>query len=72
VVQKKDLLVRVALKRALTLLKATADFIENNPVADYTVFYDNTDCDGECLKTDCYIVVEMIQEALAKIDGKAK
>ena len=41
-----------ALERASTLLVATRDFIEANPVSEYTVVFDEAECDGGCLRDD--------------------
>lgn len=38
--------------RAIELLKAARDFIQDNDLQEYTVAYDMTRCDGECLATD--------------------
>ena len=54
-----------ALTRAEHLLNATARFIEFNPVGEYSVFYDETDCDGSCLQIDCVTAVEEARAALA-------
>lgn len=53
-----------ALKRAETLLTATQDFIRVNPVKDYEVYYDGTECDASCLKDDCEMAVSDIQLAI--------
>ena len=53
-----------ALERAVTLLDATARFIRQNPIQEYTVFYDEAQCDGGCLADDCRISLEESRTAL--------
>ncbi len=53
-----------ALKRAEHLLDATARFLEAHPVQEYTVFYDETTCDGSCLMDDCNHAREEAQAAI--------
>jgi hypothetical protein len=60
-----------ALKRAVTVLQATRDFIEANPVKDYVVFYDEAECDASCLSDDCGHTITEIQWALARIKDEA-
>jgi hypothetical protein len=40
-------------ERAEYLLRTVAQFIDENPVSDYTIFYDEAECDGYCLAYDC-------------------
>lgn len=54
-----------ALKRAVTLMDATERFVEKNPIGDYTVFFDEADCDGSCLAVDCAAAVLEAKLALA-------
>ncbi len=61
-----------ALERAVILLRATHDFIGTNPIQEYTVFYDEAECDGSCLATDCGIAEESARAALAKARGGEK
>lgn len=51
------------LKRTEVILKALIDFIDRNPVQDYTVFYDEAICDGACLQDDARALLEEIQRA---------
>ncbi len=55
-----------ACKRALELLDATARFIEANPIAEYTVLYDEAQCDGYCLIEDCRSSYERLVGLLAQ------
>ena len=59
-----------ALKRNETLLLATIDFLNSNPVVDYTVVYDEAECDGACLMDDCRIALEQTQNAIEKASGQ--
>jgi hypothetical protein len=57
-----------ALERASTLLVATRDFIEANPVSEYTVFFDEAECDGGCLRHDVQTCNEwQVKQALTAL-----
>lgn len=57
-----------ALERASTLLVATRDFIEANPVSEYTVVFDEAECDGGCLREDVQTCNEwQVKQALTAI-----
>lgn len=47
--------------RAIYLLRVAARFIEKHPVKEYTIEYDGTECDGQCLQND----LELAADALA-------
>jgi hypothetical protein len=48
--------------RAAYLLRVVAKFIEENPLApEMTVYYDEAECDGYCLKEDCLSAVEALE-----------
>ena len=56
---KEEAMMNLLLKRAKTLLKATKELLEKQDNSSYvlnlleeTVFYDETECDGFCLKED--------------------
>jgi hypothetical protein len=53
------------LRRAAELLAATRAFLYKNPVMEYTVFYDETECDGACLADDCGFAIDEIAHTLA-------
>lgn len=55
-----------ALKRAEVLLSALVDFIEKNPVKDYSVHYDEADCDGACLADDAEIAIKDLRAVIAQ------
>lgn len=55
---------RESLKRCETLLDAVIRFVEVNPVAEYTVFYDDAECDGYCLQDDCEAALHAVRAAL--------
>lgn len=62
-----------ALERAQTLLSATVKFIDANPIGEYTVHYDEAECDGLCLADDCRTAESSADAALAdarKLEGK--
>jgi len=59
-----------ALKRADTLLVAVQAFIADNDLQDCFVHYDEAECDGDCLRTDCNFAVSEIRAAIAKAGGK--
>jgi hypothetical protein len=42
-----------AAERAEYMLRTVAAFIDDNPVGDYEIFYDEALCDGHCLADDC-------------------
>lgn len=50
------------IQRAATLLQATTAFIDKNPVKEYTVFYDEAHCDGNCLREDCRLLLKEMEE----------
>jgi hypothetical protein len=58
---------REALERAQYLLRTVAQFIHDNPIGDYSVRYDDANCDASCLKDDCSIAADELErcEALA-------
>lgn len=57
-----------ALERASTLLVATRDFIEANPVSEYTVVFDEAECDGGCLRDDAQVCNEwQVKKAITAI-----
>jgi len=57
-----------ALERASTLLVATRDFIEANPVSEYTVVFDEAECDGGCLRDDAQACNEwQVKQALTAL-----
>ena len=61
---------REAMTRAAELLNATARFMDANPIAaEYTINYDEAQCDGGCLAADCTTSYEEIATALAAIDA---
>lgn len=68
---KKDEALRAAeaaLERASTLLVATRDFIEKNPVSEYAVFFDEAECDGGCLSEDAHACNQgQVTPALAQV-----
>ena len=56
--------VKAALHRACELLNATQRFMAANPIAaEYTVLYDEAQCDGRCLAEDCRIAADDAQIA---------
>jgi hypothetical protein len=58
---------REALERAVVLMRATKDFIHCNPVlAEYTVIYDEAECDGDCLADDCMVAIDQAECALKR------
>jgi hypothetical protein len=60
------------LKRADTLLVALQAFITDNDLEEYTTEYDETTCDGSCLRDDANFAVTDIRAALAKAEGKSQ
>jgi len=48
--------------RAIILLKASSDFIEENDLEELTVTYDQTECDGACLRGECEGIVEDLKK----------
>ncbi len=59
-----------ACKRALELLDATTRFMEANPIAaEYSVNYDEAQCDGQCLADDCLSAYESLAGLLAPLEG---
>lgn len=52
------------IERDKQLLVATASFIKYNSLHDYTVTYDEAVCDGACLKEDCLIQIEIIEQTI--------
>jgi hypothetical protein len=62
--------VEAALVRCSTLLIATRDFIEKNPVSEYPVFFDDAECDGGCLAEDAQACNEWhVKKALTALRG---
>ncbi len=59
-----------ALRRAVVLMDATRRFIEDNPIAEYTVHFDEAECDGYCLADDCRSALESAHAAIAKAEGR--
>lgn len=56
------------LKRSRVELDATARFMDKNDFCqEYTIDYDDTECDGSCLKDDCRNSVESIDDFLARL-----
>lgn len=49
-------------ERTIIILDAVIRFLEDNPVKDYTVFYDGTECDGYCLQDDARALLEAVEE----------
>jgi hypothetical protein len=60
-----------ALRRAATLLKATRDFINSNPVQEYMVHYDEADCDGACLADDCRLALDEAEAAIGRTEMRS-
>lgn len=50
-----------ACERAVELFGVVRRFIDENPIADYTVEYDEVVCDGFCLAEDCAAAAEELQ-----------
>lgn len=42
-----------AIERAAYLLGTVRQFIDTNPISEYSVYYDEAICDGACLRDDC-------------------
>lgn len=59
-----------ALKRAEYLLSVTARYIEENPVGEYLIHYDEAECDGGALKDDCKSTAEQARAAILKAEGQ--
>lgn len=60
-----------SLERCEILLDAVARYMEQNPIAtEYTVHYDEADCDGLCLRDDCKAWAQMVRGALARAGAK--
>jgi hypothetical protein len=53
-----------ALQRATYLLRTASEFITDNPVKDYAVYYDEADCDAMCLRDDCDVAIVAADDAL--------
>lgn len=61
-------LVQAAGKRALELMDATQRFMRVNPIAaEYSVTYDEAQCDGNCLANDCIVAYDELTAALAAL-----
>ena len=56
---------RDAIKRAIYLLSVVQGFLDENPVKEYTYFYDDAECDGYCLIDDCKIAEEELVSILS-------
>lgn len=68
---EKQKAIAEALRRCYTLLRATSNFMEENPIAaEYTVHYDGTGCDGSCLGDDCDIAGIEVKAALAALESE--
>lgn len=68
---KQDMVALIeSCKRAQELLNATKRFIRTNPVSDYEVFYDEMECDSNCLAEDCEIAEDDCRAAIAQAEGK--
>lgn len=61
---EEAILLKKRVKRAMILLQAAAEFIENNYLEEYTVFYDSADCDGGCLANECRDLVEELKNEI--------
>jgi hypothetical protein len=59
-----------ALERCETLLDATIRYLNNNPIQEYKVHYDEADCDGYCLADDCLSALLEVREALRRKRSK--
>ena len=53
-----------ALDRAQYLLGAVMRFIVRNRLGDFSVYYDEADCDGHCLYDDCEIARDEARDCL--------
>ena len=53
-----------AIRRAAYLLRTVEEFIETNPIGDYTVEYDEAVCDGRCLSDDCLVAAADLESLL--------
>jgi hypothetical protein len=61
-----------ALRRAMVLMKATQEYMDQNPIAaEYTVLYDEATCDGSCLAEDCRIALMEAENALRRTESVA-
>ncbi len=47
--------------RAAYLLRIVNKFIHDNPVSDYTIYFDEAVCDGACLADDCLVAAEELE-----------
>ena len=66
---KEEAMMNLLLKRAKTLLKATKELLEKQDNSSYvlnlleeTVFYDEAECDGCCLKDDIGYWLDELEE----------
>ena len=53
------------IERAAYLLRVVGQFIDTNPVSDYTVIYDEAECDGACLRDDCSVAADELERMMA-------
>ena len=56
-----------ALGRSTYLLDAAARFAGSGQVSEFTVVYDDVECDGDCLSSDCLSAIEQSTFALAAL-----
>ncbi len=54
----------LAVERAIVMLEVVVRYLEENPVQEYTVHYDETNCDGYCLADDCRVAAEELKHAM--------
>ncbi len=61
-----------ALDYAVTRLKAVREFLEANPIKEYTAVWDGAECDGYCLDDECDAAINASLNALAKARGEGQ
>jgi hypothetical protein len=54
-----------ALHRAVVLMEAAINFVQDNDLGEYTVYYDDAECDGSCLADDCDSAIDDAKRAIA-------
>lgn len=52
--------------RAMFLLTKAARYIRANADTSATIFYDNAECDGECLADDMELIAEELEIILSR------
>jgi hypothetical protein len=57
---------KMAVDRAVLMLRVVTEYMRKHPVRDYEITYDEAVCDGYCLTDDCETAAEML---VAMFDG---